>query len=103
MTSHGDLPRRLSFLLQVVCNDLVPMLRRHGGRCQAVHGIELSAPRRSKFPLVGAVLVGQHDEWVEGRRYLGLDVLARAATVGTTPADEPVQLSTELPELEPAA
>ena len=28
--------------------------------------------------LVGAVLAEQHDEWTEGRRYLGLDVLARS-------------------------
>jgi putative transposase len=28
--------------------------------------------------LVGAVLVEQHDEWTEGRRYLGLEVLKRA-------------------------
>jgi len=28
--------------------------------------------------LVGAVLAEQHDEWIEGRRYLGLDVLKRA-------------------------
>jgi transposase-like protein len=29
--------------------------------------------------LVGAVLAEQTDEWAEGRRYLGLDVLARSA------------------------
>jgi transposase-like protein len=50
--------------------------------------------------LVGAVLAEQHDEWAEGRRYLGLDVLARAAAVGTTPAATP---ASDLPELEPAA
>jgi putative transposase len=33
--------------------------------------------RDSAIRLVGAVLAEQHDEWTEGRRYLGLDVLAR--------------------------
>ena len=28
--------------------------------------------------LIGAVLAEQHDEWAEGRRYFGLDVLGRA-------------------------
>jgi len=49
--------------------------------------------------LVGAVLAEQHDEWVEGRRYLGLDVLARAQAV-TKPHPT---TSVELPELEAAA
>ena len=33
--------------------------------------------RDSLIRLVGAVLAEQHDDWTEGRRYLGLDVLAR--------------------------
>jgi putative transposase len=34
--------------------------------------------RTSLIRLVGAVLAEQNDEWIEGRRYLGLDVLARS-------------------------
>ena len=34
--------------------------------------------RASVIRLVGAVLAEQHDDWAEGRRYLGLDVLARS-------------------------
>jgi len=33
--------------------------------------------RDALIHLVGAVLAEQHDAWTEGRRYLGLDVLAR--------------------------
>ena len=39
--------------------------------------------RPSIIRLVGAVLAEQHDEWAEGRRYLGLDVLARSQAVDT--------------------
>jgi len=39
--------------------------------------------RASIIRQVGAVLAEQHDEWAEGRRYLGLDVPARAQTVDT--------------------
>jgi len=46
--------------------------------------------------LVGAVLAEQHDEWAEGRRYLGLDVLNRSrvtlacteTTDNTTPQED---------------
>ncbi len=34
--------------------------------------------RDALIRLVGAVLAEQHDEWTEGRRYLGLDILARS-------------------------
>jgi transposase-like protein len=44
--------------------------------------------RSSIIRLVGAVLAEQHDEWAEGRRNLGLDVLARAQTVTTHHAEE---------------
>ena len=40
--------------------------------------------RNAIIRLVGAILAEQHDEWAEGRRYLGLDVLALAQALGTT-------------------
>ena len=55
--------------------------------------------RDSLIRLVGAVLAEQHDEWTEGRRYLGLDVLARSRitltpdTAEVTPASDIQALS----------
>lgn len=43
--------------------------------------------RGSLIRLVGAVLAEQHDEWAEGRRYLGNDVMNRSRL--TPPANEP--------------
>jgi transposase-like protein len=34
--------------------------------------------RTAAIRLIGAVLAEQHDDWIEGRRYLGLEVLARS-------------------------
>ena len=39
--------------------------------------------------LVGAVLMEQTDEWAEGRRYIGLEVLAKARRAcDNTPPDQ---------------
>lgn len=44
--------------------------------------------RNSLIRLVGAVLSEQHDEWIEARRYLGLDLIQQAQAVGTTTTEE---------------
>ena len=54
--------------------------------------------RNSIIRLVGAVLAEQHDEWTEGRRYLGLDVLSRSRITILT-GDQP---QTTDPEVTPA-
>lgn len=41
--------------------------------------------RTALIRVAGAVPAEQYDEWIEGRRYLGLDVLARSLT--DKPAD----------------
>ncbi len=46
--------------------------------------------RSSVIRLVGAVLAEQQDEWIEGRRYFGLDVLQRSrlTLISTPPSEE---------------
>ncbi len=48
--------------------------------------------------LVGAVLAEQTDEWAEGRRYLGLDILAKSRLAIVPTSDTPIDKET-LPAL----
>lgn len=48
--------------------------------------------------LVGAVLAEQTDEWAEGRRYLGLDALARCR-INIVPTLNPEIGADDLPAL----
>jgi hypothetical protein len=56
--------------------------------------------RPSMVRLVGAVLAEQDDEWAEGRRYVGLDILARAQAVDTA-AEEVNEATPSRPEPQP--
>jgi hypothetical protein len=55
-------------------------------------------PDRTALIRLVAVLAEQHDEWTEGRRYLGLDVLARSRI---TIAPNPSRRSAPEPEDHP--
>ncbi|WP_246486100.1 transposase [Kribbella qitaiheensis] len=54
--------------------------------------------RDALIRLVGAVLAEQHDDWIEGRRYLGLDVLTKSRTTLIDTTKE-ATTNTEIPAL----
>ncbi len=61
--------------------------------------VGISPDHTSAIRLIGAVLAEQHDDWIEGRCYLGLDILARSRMALITTG----HTTTEQEDLTPAA
>jgi transposase-like protein len=52
--------------------------------------------RQAIVRLIGAVLAEQNDEWEEGRRYMGLEILAECRKAATTNPDATVTCGAEV-------
>ncbi|MGW5375713.1 IS256 family transposase [Nocardia sp. NPDC003999] len=94
-TAPADLLAFTAFPKQIWSNNPQERLNKEIRRRTDVVGI--FPDRAAIIRLVGAVLAEQHDEWIEGRRYLGLDVLARSrATTDTNPDQQEETTNTAL-------
>ena len=99
ITAFASLP--VEHWRQIWSNNPQERLNREIRRRTDVVGI--FPDREAVIRLVGAVLAEQHDEWAEGRRYLGLDVLARCrirpVTDDEAPADTEEVTAPTIPAL----
>lgn len=73
----------------------IALLQSNRFRLSSPDVVGIFPDRPSIIRLVGAVLAEQHDEWAEGRRYFGLDLLTRCRT-----ATEPTTDTEEVHELQ---